>query len=147
MSNDFPEDDPAQFGHSSLEELLDGEEVLVMVADGLRMVGMDDQQILDAINSIQNQGVLFRGRYDPVHTIQTEGEEWIIHDDNDDADLITFDSWTSVDPERRAREIFAVYPRDAILLQRKVIRFHQNWVDSNFHRPDQLDLEGAETDG
>ena len=77
---------------------------------------------------------------DESETVLSTGERWSIYDLLDGTVAISFDSWHFIDPEERARQLFAVYPREADLRVETIKKFGYRLVDvkrdpENFNPP------------
>jgi len=69
-----------------------------------------------------------------------KGERWTIYDTLDGAVVMEFTSWSHQDPEQRAREAFAAYPRQARLQRQTIVKYEteeiahkgydEGWVDT-----------------
>lgn len=78
--------------------------------------------------------------------IISEGENWVIEDQLDGIEVMTFNSWDYHNPEERAREAFKVYPRQAKLWYQKVVKYERELIAGKPH-PDDALLQGQTIGG
>ena len=70
-----------------------------------------------------------------------KSERWTIYDTLDGAAVMEFTSWTHHNPEERAREAFAAYPRQSRLLRQSVVKYDTEEIAHKGYNTTSVDNE------